>query len=295
MIVLQLTGGLGNQMFQYALGRVLSLKHNSELLFDISSFDYQPYTDTKRAFELAVYKVRGTIAKKSMLNRRERPNRYKIILNQYLHLGLNPYPKNYVKENGHEFHLEVLKSPDNTYLSGFWQSENYFRDIRNTIIDDFSKRASPISSRNAELKSDMTKSESVSLHVRRTDYVTNPNANAFHGICDIAYYQRAMKHVEKAVKKPVYYVFSDDPDWAKENIKSKHKMIYISHNHGRDAHEDIRLMSTCRHNIIANSSFSWWGAWLNQNPQKIVMSPKTWFKDRSVNTKDMIPTEWVRL
>jgi hypothetical protein len=125
--------------------------------------------------------------------------------------------------------------------------------------------------------------------------VTNKNARAFHGVCDLAYYEKAIQLIEKKVAHPTYFIFSDDPAWVKANIRSKHKTVYISHNQGRDAHEDIRLMSQCRHNIIANSSFSWWGSWLNNSPNKIVIAPKTWYLDRSANTRDLIPNSWVRI
>lgn len=295
MIISKLAGGLGNQMFQYAVGRTLSLKHKTNLMFDIRSFEHQSYTDAKRSFELSVFDVPGSIADKTVLGGLGEPNKYKLAINKYFHLEINPYPENFIKEVGHEYHPDILELPDNAYLSGYWQSEKYFKDIGKTIINDFSKRTSAISTKNATLKSEIKKSESVSLHVRRTDYVTNPNANSFHGTCDLAYYQSAMRYIEKKVQNPIYYVFSDDPDWTKQYIKGKYKMIYISHNLGRDAHEDLRLMSNCKHNIIANSSFSWWGAWLNQNSEKIVISPKSWFKDRSVNINDMILEEWVRL
>lgn len=295
MIVTELSGGLGNQMFQYALGRVLSLKHDAELLFDITPFDYQPHTNTKRTFELDVYNVPGTIAPKSIVERWGRPNRYKIILNHYLNLGLNPYPKNYIKEDGHVFHPEILTTPDNIYLSGYWQSEKYIVSERSTLISDFTARSTQISPTNKKLSAAIASSESVSLHVRRTDYVTNPSSNAFHGVCDLNYYHQAMSRMERKVKKPTYFVFSDDPVWARGNIKSRHKLVFVTHNQGRDAHEDLRHMANCKHNITANSSFSWWGAWLNTHTDRLVISPKRWFNTNQVNTKDLIPTQWVKI
>lgn len=295
MIVTQLTGGLGNQMFQYALGRALSLKHGTGLLFDTRPFDYQQYSDTKRSYELYVFDLPGRVANESELKKWGIPNRFKVLINRYLKLGLDPYPKYYLKERGHRFQREILMCPDNHYLSGFWQSEKYFKRIRSTIITDFEGREKKISRLNKSLADRINSTESVSIHVRRTDYVTNSSAKVYHGVCSIQYYKKAMNHVEKKVKKPVYFVFSDDPVWAKDNIKSRHKTIYISHNRGREAHEDIRLMSQCQHNIIANSSFSWWGAWLNQNKDKIVIAPKKWFADKSVDSSDLIPEKWKRI
>lgn len=295
MIVTQLTGGLGNQMFQYALGRALSLKHGTGLLFDTRPFDYQSYTDTKRSYELYVFDLPGRVANESELKKWGIPNRFKVLINRYLKLGLDPYPKYYLKERGHRFQREILMCPDNHYLSGFWQSEKYFAHIRSTLLSDFGGRAKKISQRNERLASEISATDSISLHVRRTDYVTNASANKHHGLCSLEYYKQAMKIIEEKVQKPTYYIFSDDPSWSKTNIKSKHKIVYISHNQSREAHEDIRLMSQCQHNIIANSSFSWWGAWLNQNKDKIVIAPKRWLADMSVDTSDRLPSTWKRI
>lgn len=295
MIITQLSGGLGNQMFQYALGRVLSIKLNTKLLFDISHFDYQPYTDTKRSYDLGIFNLPGVVADKPILDKMGRPNRYKVVLNKYLNLGLDPYPKNYIKENGHGFNPQILDTPDNSYLSGFWQSEKYFIDHRTTLVKDYSSRSTPISAKNKKLSNIITQSNCVSLHVRRSDYITNSEANAFHGVCDLDYYGRAMSYIENITKNPTYIVFSDDPDWTKANIKSKHKLIHVSHNTGHAAHEDIRLMSLCTHNIIANSTFSWWGAWLNTNPKRVVISPRRWFNTNQIDTKDLIPKNWIKL
>jgi hypothetical protein len=295
MIITQLTGGLGNQMFQYALGRALSIKHQTDLSLDLRAYADQSPVDTPRSYELDVFQVPANIASAKLLKRWGRPNKYKVLLNQYFHLGLCTDPPGYIREIGHEFKSEILELPDNVYLSGYWQSEKYFAAIRGTILEDFSRRSTLISTKNKQLTSQITSGESVSLHVRRTDYVTNKNARAFHGICTISYYKKAMREIEKKVAHPTYFIFSDDPAWVKANIKSKHKTVYISHNQGRDAHEDIRLMSLCRHNIIANSSFSWWGAWLNQNPGKIVVAPKQWFRDKKIDTSDIMPAKWTRI
>lgn len=295
MIITQLSGGLGNQMFQYALGRALSLKLNTKLALDITSFDNQPHTDTTREYELDVYKLSATIASQNDLANWDRPSRWKLVLNKYLKFNLNPYPINYIKEESHKFDQKVLDKSDNTYLSGYWQSEKYFLDYRNQIMSDFNTRSQKISSKNKKLLDSISKVNSISLHVRRSDYVTNPNANKFHGTCELSYYQHAMKYIESRIKKPNYFVFSDDPAWVRNNIKSNHPIIYITHNSGKNSHEDIRLMSQCKHNIIANSSFSWWGAWLNKNDHKIVVAPKHWFKNPDLDTSDLIPVDWIKL
>ena len=134
---------------------------------------------------------------------------------------------------------------------------------------------------------------SVSVHVRRGDYVSNKNAAKFHGLTGVDYYKAVVKEMAKRVKNPKLYIFSDDPEWCKQNLKFTQLTTYISHN--TDGSEDMRLMKACKHNIIANSSFSWWGAWLNENPNKIVIAPKQWFSHSESNTKDVIPDSWQKL
>ena len=134
----------------------------------------------------------------------------------------------------------------------------------------------------------------MSLHVRRGDYANNPSALSTHGLCSLDYYREAVNHIAEKVKEPHFFIFSDDMDWAVDNIRIKFPCEYIDHNKGPGSSEDMRLMSLCRSHIIANSSFSWWGAWLNPDPTKIVVAPKRWFA-RNVETPDLIPDGWVRI
>ncbi len=294
MIITELIGGLGNQMFQYALGRVISLRNNDELKLDISSLVNNTEINTPRQYELDVFKVPAELASKQERKSLGLPNPVTLTLNRYLHTQLNPYPKSLITEGAHRYHPEIFDHAGDIYLSGYWQTEKYYKGYEKIVRQDFARRARPISAKNRLLRHQIEGCNSVSIHVRRGDYVTNPAANAFHGTCDLSYYRRAMKYVERYVKNPTYFVFSDDSEWAAKNIVNSHKTVYISHNTGHDAHEDIRLMANCKQNIIANSSFSWWGAWLNNNPDKIVIAPKQWFRDKKTSTKDLIPITWVR-
>jgi hypothetical protein len=143
-----------------------------------------------------------------------------------------------------------------------------------------------------ELAKKISQSKSVSIHIRRTDYVSNPNTRRFHGICDMDYYYKAVKMIAGKVHSSNFFLFSDDINWVKENFRIKYPTIFVDHI-GSDA-EELLLMSLCKHNIIANSSFSWWGAWLNRNLSKIVIAPKKWFKV-NVNERDIVPQEWIRI
>ena len=138
----------------------------------------------------------------------------------------------------------------------------------------------------------ISQTNSVSLHIRRGDYVSNQKTNQTHGTCDLDYYQRCITEIEKEVENPYFFVFSDEIEWVKENLKINHPAEYVDQNTGDKSYEDMRLMSQCKHNVIANSSFSWWGAWLNSYPDKIVFAPKRWFASDKHNTKDLIPEGW---
>lgn len=292
MIVVKLMGGLGNQMFQYAAGRSLSIKRGTKLFMDLSWFDNVANVDTPRVYELDCFRVnqnfidsnRYTLIDKYEPNVKTRV--YKITK------GLRrPYITQLV-ENGHQFNKSFNESNDNTYLNGFWQSEKYFDTIRPVLLKDFEYKAKP-SAKNLTLIKEISGCYSVSLHVRRGDYASNKATNAFHGLTGINYYQAAIKKMAARIKQPVFYVFSDDPEWCKRNLKVNFPTVYVDHN--ENGSDDLRLMRYCKHNIIANSSFSWWGAWLNPNTDKIVVAPKKWFNDSSIDTSDVIPKEWIKL
>jgi hypothetical protein len=136
---------------------------------------------------------------------------------------------------------------------------------------------------------------SVSLHVRRGDYVANLKVAAIHGLCSKEYYASAIKFISKKVERPHFFVFSDDINWVENNFKINYPCTYINQNFSNESYNDLRLMSLCQHNIIANSSFSWWGAWLNCNSEKIVIAPKKWFANSDKRCDDLIPEKWVRL
>jgi hypothetical protein len=138
----------------------------------------------------------------------------------------------------------------------------------------------------------VSSNNSVSVHIRRGDYVSNPHASKFHGTKGLDYYEKAVERIAETVKNPELFVISDDIEWCKENLRLPYKTTHIDGNAG---FEDMHIMSHCAHNIIANSSFSWWAAWLNTNPDKVVIAPKKWFNDESINTEDVVPKTWIRL
>lgn len=292
MIIVTLKGGLGNQMFQYAAGRRLAKKHGTILKIDISWYGkhQSPDSPALREYELDCFSFKPNIASRTDLARIVIPPHN---LKRYAVRKLLKPITLYRESETADFYPEVLLAEDNSYLEGFWQSEEYFKDIANTIKKDFTFKP-PLNRKNAELAELIKNSNSISLHVRRGDYVSHQELAAMHGLKNILdYYDKAVNIIENNVKDPHFFVISDDPIWCKKNIKLNHPTTYIDNN--KKGFEDMRLMSMCKHNIIANSSFSWWAAWLNGNKKKIVIAPKRWFNDPKMSTKNRLPESWIKL
>ena len=285
MITARLVGGLGNQMFQYAAGRALSLRRGVGLRLDASEFKtyrLHSYGLNHLAISAEVTNVRQTSSTGSrMLDR----------LRDLAGLGASAL----YRENGLRFDPAVLTLPGNTTLAGYWQCERYFSDHADQIRAELTVKT-PVAGDNLTCLERICSGVSISVHIRRGDYVSNATANSVHGICDISYYEAAAHRLaERCGKTPVFYIFSDDPDWVHENFHIPFKMIPVRHNGADRNYEDLRLMSACNHHIIANSSFSWWGAWLNPSADKIVVAPQRWFKTSDLDSTDLVPASWVRL
>jgi len=292
MIIIQLYGGLGNQMFQYAAGRSLAYSLNTELKLDITQYR----EDKLRNYALSVFSMTKNVASATDLGRVRRPLAWNIKhpIKALRTVIPQNVPIRFVKERHFYFDREIFALSDNVYLDGHWQSEKYFKNIEAIIREDFTLSDEP-DYLNKQMADKIRNCEAVSLHVRRGDYISNPVTTAYHGFCSEEYYHRAISKLESSVKDPHFFVFSDDPVWAKENLKSGYPTTMIDFNGSEKDYEDLRLMSLCKHHIIANSSFSWWGAWLSNNPQKIVIAPKQWFNYSDIDTKDLIPESWIRL
>jgi len=288
VIIVKLMGGLGNQMFQYALARKLSLLHDVSLKFDVSQFEARKI----RKYSLNHFNVIENFAAEDDIVRIKglEPISFRKIAEKILPY----YKRSYICERNCNFDLNILRSPENVYLNGFWQSEYYFEDVKDILLREFTIKTKQ-DSVNEQISALIKSVNGVSLHIRRTDYVTDANVSQFHGTCDLSYYERAVKIIAREVLSPHFFVFSDDIAWAKKNLRLKYPTEFISHNDSTKDFEDLRLMSECDHHIIANSTFSWWGAWLNKKDDKIVIAPDRWFNDERVNTKDLIPNKWIRV
>ena len=179
------------------------------------------------------------------------------------------------------------------YYSGYWQSYKYFYPIKDLLANEFIPNE--LSEKARGLINRIAVSQAISIHVRRGDYVNNASANSFHGLCDLDYYYKAVNDIRCNKQVDLICIFSDDIDWVKQNLFIEGvDIIYVSE-FVDDHIQEFEIMKQCQHNIIANSSFSWWAAFLNSNPEKIVIAPKKWFNDESINTSDLCPQEWIRL
>jgi hypothetical protein len=187
----------------------------------------------------------------------------------------------------------IKSAPPDCYLRGYWQSEKYFHEAAVVIRTDFTFK-NPLIKENAELAEQICRVNAVSLHVRRGDYVKNPKTAATHGVCSPDYYQAAIRHIATQVVQPFFFIFSDDIRWVKSHLEMNFPCRYVDHNQGAQSYNDMHLMSLCRHHIIANSSFSWWGAWLGGHKNKIVVAPQRWFVNNN-NVRDLFPNGWVLL
>ncbi|MFL9879114.1 alpha-1,2-fucosyltransferase [Herbaspirillum rhizosphaerae] len=286
MIVTRLIGGLGNQMFQYAAGRALAQRLGVDLYIDRRAFEnYETH-----AFGLQHFAAKLLDAAPRDLPGMQRESR----LNRWLR-RFSGGAMRVVTESAFTFDPAVLALPDGIYIDGYWQSEQYFADVIQTIRDDF-RIATPPSPENQAWLKKIDSVLSVSLHVRRGDYVSNASASAVHGTCDLDYYRRSVsKLVEQAGKEIELFVFSDDPGWVAENLQLPHPTHFVRHNNADTNYEDLRLMSACRHHIIANSTFSWWGAWLDSRSDSIVVAPRQWFRGDKPDARDLVPERWIRL
>lgn len=292
MIIVKLSGGLGNQMFQYAFGRYLSELLDTELKLYIDEI-YENGKATKRIYGLGAFNIKENfVTDKELKLLRIKTNSFRNKIQRWTLKKIKFLNTSYVIEKSFEFNQLKFKSGKDYFLEGYWQSEKYFKSIENIIKEEFQLKY-----HNEEIIELIGKiklqEESVSIHIRRGDYVTNPITAKYHGVCDSSYYKKAISIFENKIKNPYFYVFSDDIDWAKKNLPVEINAAYISELNFKD-YVELQLMSLCKHNIIANSSFSWWGAWLNSNMNKIVIAPNKWF-NTSINTIDLIPSTWNRI
>ena len=293
MVIAQITGGLGNQLFQYAAAKALSIHHQVPLLLEISSFYRKelPELEVPRDFEL--FNFNG-IAEK-IISPEELSTLIDLKKASVLSRMLIPaYKKDIYTEPHYHFDKNFFKSKKKVFLKGGWQSEKYFKlyakeirnnlHLKNALVERVIEKANALKIEN-----------SVAVHVRRGDYLRKKIIYEWHGVMEKDYYAKAFEALDSKTKNLKVYYFTDDADWVLKKLLPLQKGEIVSGNITQTHYEDLYLMSHCRNNIIANSSFSWWGAWLNSYPGKIVMAPKKWFDKGFKDTQDVIPSEWIKI
>ena len=291
MIISKIRGGLGNQLFQWASGHALAKKHDTELFLDISTFQ----RNKTRKFELTDLGMPFQIATLEDIERAQSVYFYK-------------QPSFHYDPN-----FNCLQ--DGGFIRGYFNSERYFLGEKKSIkrlMNEVIHKQSLSENQQSVLDQIRESDNSVSIHVRRGDYVTNPSYSSFFGTCGLDYYSRAISYIESLVEGHLsWFVFSDDLEWARENLPTVFGDIsFVDVNSKANAdYLDLFFMSACDHNIIANSTFSWWASWTNSNKEKIVVAPMKWFskpyrekagkgawiKDPDYSLEDLFPDKWVKL
>lgn len=282
-------------MFQYARGRALSLRHRVPLRLVTDMFEgYGLHS----GFELArVFGVKAEVVSRDELKEALgwRGSRWIRRAAARYH-GALCGGGNFVVEPSFRFHRELLDVLPPVYLHGYWQSPFYFSDVESDIRADFTFQE-PLDRVNETVAKEIAAHWSVSVHVRRGDYVATQRNRAVYATCPPEYYLKAMGVMRDRHAESRFFVFSDDPAWVRETMSGKIPgLTVVEHNSGRSGFRDMQLMSLCRDNIIANSTFSWWGAWLNRRSDKLVVAPKKWFAEGSgLSEEDLIPGSWLRM
>lgn len=279
MIVIKLMGGLGNQMFQYAMAKNYSLLHGIPLRIDTSYLEKRDRGTgfVYRDYELDLLSVDDPRWKSS--------DNCTTIREPHFHYSNQPYQ--------HAEQILTANPGENIMFEGYWQTPKYFHENTEAIRRLFKHKDSIGSKKGIfkEMVNQIDSCESVMINIRRTDYLNNN----FHGVMGLDYINHAVKILKSSLNNLNFFVFSDDLSWCKNNIRLKN-IIFVGHEYAGEKFEYyFQLMKRCKHHIIPNSTFAWWAAWLNDNPDRHVIAPEKWFTDSSINTNDLIPDKWIRI
>jgi hypothetical protein len=294
MIIVNLKGGLGNQMFQYAMGRRLSYLSNQVMKFDLTflkSVNHHPNV-TRRDYELSILNVQENFAADDEV-KKYRNSGTQILNKCFPNYRANPY----VKEKHFYFDSSIMTLSGDRYLDGHWMSEKYFLEIESIIRAEFTFKRE-ILNNGKYLQSHILNSNSVCVQVRRGDYITNPKVAEIHQTTSLSYFEQGIALIKSKVKNPVFFVFSDDIKWCEENLISLKNVHFVEKQlayEGADNSDYLQLMIACKHFIISNSTFAWWAAWLSASPGKIVVAPMNWFNNNKIITRDIYPIDWIKI
>ena len=291
MIIAKIHGGIGNQMFQYAAARRLAHYNNTELKLDIFHYDIKvlPAGLPYRTFDLSVFNIQPVYATKKEIDLFK--NTANALVAKLLNKIKNKItPHTMIYEPHYHFYPDLLTKKGNYYLDGYWQSEKYFSDIKDILQKEFIITTT-LNDEGKALLERIKNENSVCLNIRRQDDGNRYSSDYFE-----KYITDAMDLVASKVSNAHFFVVSDDLNWVRENVKFRYPHTIIEkHLYGDKFRDCLYMLINCKHFIIPNSSFGWWAAWLNTNPDKIVVAPDKWVLDPKVSTKDLIPASWVRL
>lgn len=297
MVIVRLWGGLGNQLFQYAFAYCRAKAINTDLILDLGFFDETNSRINKRftkrnadIMEMNILEANSLmptfLRKKVLFLQKKNINRLiRIPCYSSLHIG-NGFK--YVKESRYKYNSKYNEKIDNVYYDGYWQSESYFKPFRKQLIEQFIPKK--ISNSCLEISKRIESCNSIMLHIRRGDYVRKSFAFSNLYLLDEKYYHDSIAFISKTMDNPVFFVFSDDVDWAKERLSYLKNVFFVSGGNELTTLEEFYLMTKCKNHIVSNSTFSWWGAWLAESDNKIVLRPSKWFGNR-----DIFPKEWISI
>jgi hypothetical protein len=287
-VVVRLVGGLGNQMFQYAAARALAVRAGVPLELDLSWFG----SDPDRHYALAPFSIEARLREPQSSTLRSKGLLARV--SRWLRIVCKAQGIPAFREASYRYDARIEHALPPVFLDGYFQSEKYFSTLRQQIATEFMLRDRPAPAA-ASILDKIASCDAICVHIRRGDYVSSPAANAYHGTCSLDYYYAGLAQVSKGLLRPHCFVFSDDPAWVRENFRPECPMTLVDIHRIDEAHEDLRLMAACQHYVIANSSLSWWGAWLGAREGKLVVAPLRWFQQNDIDTNDLIPPAWIRL
>ncbi len=291
MVIVKIAGGLGNQLFQFALGFALEQNLGLKVKYDIQDYKKPGI----RKFELSQF-----IQDIDLANEYEIQHCYnflekiKFYIARYLRFPGGLKRLKYYLEDLNQFDDQVFQIRDGVYVSGYWQNERYFFSLREKLLEKI-QLTDCCSASSKKYLEQIRSTNSVAIHVRRGDYISDSKNQAIYGTCDLAYYQMAIEYITSKYADLTFYIFSDDLAWVKTHMKRFKNIVFVENNSSNSTHDDFILMSQCSHQIIANSTFSWWAAWLNPNPNKMVIAPRKWFIKEYGFGKEIVPADWVKI
>lgn len=297
MILVRLMGGMGNQMFQYAAARALAEKNKTLVKLDLDVLlDRTPTPNMMRFFD---YELHVFNSQQNFATVKEKyyfmPFTKNVLKRVFNKIRFAISPRRFYKQPNDNYDNSFLNLPDNYCIEGRFQSEKYFKPYEDIIRKEFKFNIN-LPEGAKKIENQILNTNSIGIQVRRGDYVYNPHFNNMLGTKDLSYYENGIELITKGDKNFHIYVISDDIPWCIENLKFNYPTTYLSDelvspNH----HVQLYLLSCCKHFVISNSTFAWWGAWLSSSINKIVVAPEIWFADRTINDKDVVPESWIKI